>query len=176
MVKFKLINFLLIFLILVTCNTLLFKVNWRPKFKDVDPKVQTYADQWLESSELYGINFNHKVTIGFANINRPNVVAECEYGLGFREITIDSTYWKDMDETNRSMTLWHEMGHCYCNEGHQFGKDHKKYNEDGVNPKDGFFSDSCPKSFMYPYVMYEGCLYIHFSEYMDDIFQNCKPY
>jgi hypothetical protein len=176
MIKFRLINFLLLFLILVSFNTLLSKVKMHPKFKGVDPKVQTYTDEWMDLAGAYGLNFNHEVTIGFGDINRPNVVAQCEYGWNFREITIDSTYWNNMDPVDRNMAVWHELGHCYCNEGHQFGKDHKKYNDDGINPPDGFFDDSCPKSFMYPYVIYQGCIYKHFSQYLDDMFQNCKPY
>lgn len=176
MIKFKFINFLLLVLIFVSYNTLLSKVKWHPHFQGVDPKVQTATDEFFDVAALYGLNFTHVVTIGFDNINKPGVVVQCEYGFGFREITVDSTYWNDMDAVDRTMTVWHEMGHCYCNEWHQFGKGHKLYNSDGSNPPEGFFSDSCPKSLMYPYVMYQGCIYAHFTEYTDDIFENCKPY
>jgi hypothetical protein len=157
-------------------NILLFKVKWHNKFHGVDPKVQTMTDEWFDLSALYGLKFDHGVTIGFGNINKANVVAQCEYGLGFREITIDSGYWDNMDSVERTMVLVHEMGHCYCNEGHQFGKEHTEYDSNGVDPPKGFFDDSCPKSFMYPYVIYQGCIYAHFSEYVDDMFDNCNPY
>ena len=176
MAKFKFIRPLLIFLLLVSCNFSLFKVKWLPQFKGVDPKVQSYTDEFFDLSVLYGINFNHRVTIGFDNINIPNVIAQCQYGVGFREIVIDSTYWKDLDSVDRTMVLEHELGHCYCNEGHQFGKNHTKYSEDGVSPQEGFFGDSCPKSLMYPYNMYQGCVYRHLPEYLDDLFENCNPY
>ena len=155
---------------------MIFKTKWRHKFNGVDPKVQTQVNEWFDLSTFYGLNFNHEVTIGFDSINRENVVAQCENGVGFREITIDSTYWENMDSVERAAVLWHEMSHCYCNEKHQFGKDHKEYDEDGVNPPEGFFIDSCPKSLMYPYSIYEGCIYSHFPEYIDDMFQNCTPY
>lgn len=162
--------------LLISLNILLSKTKWHNKFDGVDPKVQSITDEWFDLSTLYGLKFDHGVTIGFDGINKPNVVAQCEYGVGFREITIDSTYWDNMDEVERTMTVWHEMGHCYCNEKHQFGKNHTLYDGDGVHPLDGFFDDSCPKSFMYPYELYQGCVQVHFQAYVDDLFQNCRPY
>jgi len=176
MIKFNFTRFLLLVMLFLSLNTLLSNMNLFLKFKGVDPKVQTAVDEWFVLSQLYNLDFKNEVTISFDKINKDNVVAQCEYGIGFREITVDSTYWDNMDSIDRSMTVWHEMGHCYCNEGHQFGKDHKIYNQDGVNPPEGFFDDTCPKSFMYPYVIYQGCIYAHFAEYVDDLFQNCRPY
>lgn len=175
MIKF-IVRVCLLVCLFTSLNIMLSKTKLHPKFKGVDAQVQGDTDEWFILAALYGLNFNNPVTIGFDKINKDNIVAQCGYGLFFREITIDSTYWEKMDSVDRTMTVWHEMGHCYCNEGHQFGKDHKKYSDDGVSPKDGFFSDSCPKSFMYPYIIYQGCIYEHFGEYVDDLFKNCRPY
>ena len=154
----------------------LFKVKWYPKFEGVDPEIKPYVDEWFGLAFLYGLKFNNKVSIGFDNIKKTNVIAQCEYGFGFREITVDSTYWKNMNPIDRAVTVEHELSHCYCNEGHQYGKEHRKYNNDGINPPEAFFDDFCPKSLMYPYSIDQGCIYRHFSEYVDDMFKNCKPY
>jgi hypothetical protein len=176
MIKLRLICLFSVLLILLSCNLLLFKTKTSSKFSGVDPQIEPYVNEWFDLATLYGLKFNNEVTIGFDTINVSNVVAECEYGLGFREITVDPTYWNNMDFTDRMAVLFHELNHCYCNEGHQFGKKHTEYDKDGNNPPEGFFSDSCPKSFMYPYTVYEGCVQRHFTEYVDDMFENCKPY
>lgn len=176
MIEFKFSNFFRLFLVLFTLNTLIFKVKWQPKFKGVDPEAQIYVNDWFDLATLYGIKFNNRVTIGFANINEPNVVAQCEYGMGFREITINTKYWDNMDSMDRFITIAHESGHCNCNEGHQFGEGRTKYSDDGTNPQEGFFKDGCPKSIMYPYTMYRGCVSEHFQEYVNDMFKNCNPY
>jgi hypothetical protein len=159
---------------LLSCAILLRDTRPIPKYNGVDPKAEPLVDEWLSLAEIYGLKFDKSVTVGFMDIDRTGVVGQTNYSLFFREIDLDKTYWEYFTITSRTVLVWHEMTHAYCDRGHDYGpgKEYKKDDKSG----DGFFGDNCPRSLMYPYIIEDSCFLSHGAEYVEDMFQNCDPY
>lgn len=171
----------IIFSILISCSTMNIGGRPLPIYKGVDPEAQKYEDAWLELANGKGIKFDKTVTIGFKDIGRNYVVGACNYGLWFREIDLDSKYWSYFSEIGKMVLVWHESTHCYCNREHDYSKN-KEYGEDGdkarkdLSKSDGFYSDKCPKSIMFPEIVNDLCFEMHQGEYISEMFQRCEPY
>jgi hypothetical protein len=67
-----------------------------------------------------------------------------------RLIIIDKDYWNGFSYRKRQLLLWHEIGHCLFN---------KKHDE-------SFHFDGCPRSIMYPTVLSEACIELHYEDYL----------
>jgi hypothetical protein len=170
---------------LMACCTITLGVSRRlePRYKGVDPQVASYVNEWLNIAKEHGFKFDKIVTVGMMTIDRPSVVAQCNYGDKFREIDVDPTYWAQFKSITRMAMIFHELGHCYCDRSHDyvFGNHLKGYGNDESSrkdpkKKDGFFSDGCPISFMFPTVAEDSCTLSHYSEYVDELFKACEPY
>jgi hypothetical protein len=142
-----------------------------PEYKGIDPEIAPYINNYLDLANFMQIKFKNKVTIGFKDINSNNIIGECNYGFGFREIDIDRTYWARASVISRSTLIFHEASHCYCGRIHDYGKD-KEY----VNLWEGRFDDFCPKSVMYPTIVSDDCVKYHYLQYIQEIFDRCQPY
>lgn len=172
------INSLILF-ILVSCCT----INGNkicPEYRGVNPQVAPIVDQWLLLAKEHGLKFNKTITVGFKNIKEHGVVGLSNYGIGFREINLDMKYWNNSTSISRTILLYHELTHSYCNRGHDYGngkkyKDAKEITED---PKkdDGFFQDECPLTIMFPVVLDDSCFMSHYQEYIDEMFNRCEEW
>lgn len=117
-----------------------------------------------------------------------NAVGLCTYGPDWHEIDIDSDFWNRHDSSERLALIFHELTHCYCNRDHDWGsgimyldteKERIAEAEEwqitgGLKP--GRFDDGCPYSLMYPIVVDSDCLLGHYSEYISEMFNRCRPY
>lgn len=159
-----------------------------PHYKGVDPAFNSIVDTYMALSADNDIHFKHKVSIGFAHINKAEIVGICYYGAYFREIEIDIDYWKRASNDKKVSLLFHELGHCYCNRDHDYGEN-KAYPEEsdarillamkwqvsgGERP--GYWEDGCPVSLMYPVVIDDDCLQNHYSSYIKEMFNRCNPF
>lgn len=162
-----------------SCASMVGKVRLVPKYDGVDPKLQSYTQEWLNLAKDRGITFPKGVSIGFETINKGSTVGQCWYGGFWREIDIDVGYWKILDENEKDSLLWHELTHCYCGRKHDYGKD-KEYGDDvkkAAEVVDGFYPlDGCPKSIMYPEVVDSYCIEKHLLDYETEMFDRCEPY
>lgn len=154
------------------------KVRLVPKYTGVDPKLDSYTQEWLYLAKENGITFPNKVSIGFEDINKGYTVGQCWYGGFWREIDVDTKYWKTLDENEKDALLWHELTHCYCGRKHDYGKD-KEYGDDVTKAEkivDGFMDDGCPKSIMFPEVVDSSCMDRHLFYYEREMFDRCSPW
>lgn len=151
-----------------------------PEYHGVDPKALPYVNEFLSLAKERGLKFDNLVTVGFKLLNRDRVVGICNYASNFREIDLDSKYWETLSSMEKTVLVYHELGHCYCDRDHDFGKD-KKYGdtkhsrrEDGE--KEGYYQDDCPLSLMHPVVIDDECFMAHYGEYVQELFDRCDEY
>lgn len=171
---------------LVSCSGIPNKT--RPEYKGVDPRAQSLTDEYLWLSTQHHVRFYNKVTIGFRDIKEGSVVGFCTFGGYFREIDIDINYWNNSDSSTRLALLFHELTHCYCGRGHDYGEDEAYPETEALRraralkwlleggPRPGYWDDGCPVSLMYPIVVDNECLQAHYAEYTEEMFDRCKPW
>lgn len=168
------------------CSTA--QVKLAPQYVSVDPRAQKIVDEYMLLSAQNNIQFYDKVTIGFKDINRGEVVGLCTYGGFFREIDIDISYWNRSTYMTKTTLLFHELTHCYCGRGHDYGKK-KNYPETEAarivralqwkvegGPRPGYWEDGCPVSIMYPVVADDDCVKAHYDQYVKEMFDRCRPW
>ncbi len=158
-----------------------------PIHNGVDPKVEKVLDEYMYLSAQKHIQFYNKVTIGLRDIDYKSVIGVCYYGAFFREIDIDKTYWNMSTYSGKMALLFHELSHCYCGRGHDFGNK-QKYPDNELKREalsfahlfgrdlPGYFPDDCPMSLMHPTVVSDSCLRAHYAEYTEEMFNGCSPY
>jgi hypothetical protein len=164
------------------------KVKTRPAYKDVDPRAQSYVNEYMDLSKQNHLEFKHKVTLGFKHIKQGDTIGLCTWGGYFREIDLDIDYWNNASKIGRLALVYHELTHCYCGREHDYGKG-KKYPEKAVEraraaidwfltggPKPGYWDDGCPTSIMHPVIVEDNCMKTHYNEYVTEMFDRCKPY
>lgn len=185
--------FVMAFILLssLSCSSMPKLVKMKPEYKGIDPRVKTYYDEYVALAKLHNITFVRKITIGFKKINDGNAVGMCSInGLaGFREIDIDTESWNDYPAEKRTDVIFHELTHCLCGRGHDFGKD-KYYPEPNTleiftavknacvekeDPK-GFYDDQCPLSLMHPNTLPPDCVTLHYPDYIKEMFDRCDPW
>lgn len=160
----------------------------KPEYTGVDPRAEDIVNYYMRLSAQNHITFTNKVTVGFKEINSGRIVGLCHRNQDFREIDIDINYWNRSSKIQKRILVLHELTHCYCERGHDYGpnKDYKdefltslyrfldkQYDTDSKN---GFFNDGCPLSLMYPQVVDEECAYKHYNHYIKEMFNDCEPY
>lgn len=167
-------------------------VKMAPEHTGIDPALKSYYDEYLALAKINKLDFTNKITIGFKTIDEANVVGLCTRNglMGFREIDVDKEYWNSASMQNRATLIFHELTHCLCSRGHDFG-DFQFYPEtdafskffttikdlcvEKTEPK-GFYDDGCPLSLMYPNIVPPDCLDLHYSDYMKELFDRCEPW
>jgi hypothetical protein len=177
--------------LILTLSTLLTscaqaKVKLLPEYTGVDPRVQSLVDEYMWLSRQNNIIFTRKVTIGFKDIKRGTTIGLCTYSAMFREIDIDITYWNNSTKTSKMALLFHELTHCYCGRGHDYGED-KAYPETEAGriarairwkieggERPGYYEDGCPSSFMHPTILDDDCTRAHYQDYVEEMFERCK--
>lgn len=159
-----------------------------PEYQGVDIRTKSLVDEFMWLSTQNNIRFYNLVTIGFKKINSGNVVGLCTYGLTWREIDLDIDYWNNSTKSTQMALLFHELTHCYCGRGHDYGKD-LPYPETKAGriaralqwqieggPRPGYFEDGCPTTLLYPEVVDDDCVRHHYDEYMKEMFDRCQPF
>ena len=182
----KIVNSICIVLLLGSCADPM-PIKPHPEHVGVDPKVQSIADEYFWLSKQNHFTFDHKVTIGFKNINHGDVIGLCTSTWFWREIDLDTAFWDRATKTSRMALLFHELTHCYCGRNHDFalGKDYPDTVEkrmkqafEWINSKDGpipgYLDDGCPASIMYPEILEDECTLKHYNDYIQEMFDRCQ--
>lgn len=155
-----------------------------------DPELKVITDEYFRLSARYNIKFKSKVSMGFSKISKESVIGVCSYRPSFREIDLDSEYWKKANWNTKLALTFHELTHCYCGRDHDFGNGtmypdgsikwviQKLFLAQPLTPlkPPGFFEDKCPTSIMYPVVLDNQCFLKHYSYYVQEMFSRCQPY
>jgi hypothetical protein len=160
----------------------------------LDPIVDNELQPYLEDFEILIGENKHKhklkkVTMVFADLNKglkpkdkKRTLGQCE-GM-FEETTkieIDIEYWKDATQLSKQFTVFHELGHCICTQGHTEIRegfwngmlDRIKFAL-GMGVRKGYMQDACPASLMHPYEFDYFCMLRNFDYYMADLKKSCK--
>jgi hypothetical protein len=163
----------------------------KPHYVGVEPKVKPYIDLYKRMAKEHGIKFTKKITVGFTDIQEGKVVGICFYGKNFREIDVDTKMWAHYSSTTREDLLFHELTHCLCNRGHDYGDGEayptvdmedlmdwfqKYFPKPFYEAKPGHYVDGCPLSIMYTHVVADSCMRDHSKEYFKEMFNRCNPY
>lgn len=156
-----------------------------PYLKSTDPTLKTMVNEYLSLAKERGLIFNKNINVGFLDIKQDrskgyDIVGECIYGGSYREVVLDSVDWSYLSKMNHLILIFHELTHCYCTRNHDFGKgtlykDVRK-NKRTDKEKDGFYSDKCPLSVMYPDVLDDDCAHRHYGDYIQEMFNRCNPW
>jgi hypothetical protein len=165
---------------LLSCSTIGITGKLVPEYKGIDPLVRSYYDEYIFLASQNGIKFFKPITIGMKDIeDTKNLwIGMCNYGLGFREIDIDKSYWSHADALSKQALIYHELTHCLCNRyEHDYG-DGKLYPEPNSNAPDikGYYDDGCPLSIMHPTVAPSVCVSEHYEEYIKEMFDRCAAW
>lgn len=167
-------------------------VKTKPAFsKEITNKeVKVITDEYFRLSAYNNMRFNNKVSIGFSEIERTNIIGYCTYQTDFREIDLDKVYWSRTTWLSKVALLYHELTHCYCERGHDFdegeaypenvlqtllGRYLVKIPLSPLRPA-GYMDDFCPKSVMHPIIMDDECFEKHYGYYVKEMFARCKPF
>lgn len=166
--------------ILISSILTLKDIRFYPHYNGVDPILTPYVNEWLSLAKERGLKFNHLVTVGFTKIDKGAIVGLSHLTETFREIDIDTVYWNKATQTEKMILVYHELGHSYCNRGHNYGPG-REYNSSEIEKKfpynpNGFFPDLCPVSIMYPFILDDDCVHRHYSEYIEELFTWCEVY
>ncbi len=87
-----------------------------------DITLLSYVESFETEAELRGIYVDVSsmdIQIGFSVIDENNIVGQClHYTDGHKEIWIDENYWTRLTELEKEYLMFHELGHCVLNRGH----------------------------------------------------------
>lgn len=184
MIRYK-IFFIFLFLVAIpSCIFVDFSL-FVNKFKNVDPELQFYIDKYEQQLKQKNKNIQKfpKLTAGFGRLENNNVGTCTQLFGGNVEIEIDSFYWRSVSEKEKLALIYHEATHCICDRhhNHKLGKYPEADSLDNPNKldaqdleKNGFFSDRCPTTLMYPEMPSTVCLSAHWDEYVSEIFSTCN--
>lgn len=161
-----------------------------------DENLEVLVNEYLRLAKFYNIEFKNVVTIGFKDLSKKpsapdgSVVGQCTRRW-FREVDVDTGFWKDSTWTSKITLVYHELDHCYCDRDHDWGgKPEQVYKEAWIEnlfkkieyytpmykAPSGFFTDNCPMSIMNPWVMEDRCLNAHYAYYVKEMFERCDPW
>jgi hypothetical protein len=169
----------------LSCTTV--NINHAPKKSDfVDPQVEKYVSEFKELAEIMSIRFTRNIGVAFTKVEEPNVIGLCYYMGTYRQIELDTVFWKFADSYQRLALIYHELTHCYCSRKHDF--DGKKYadteeekkqereNFKKTGERPGYFDDGCPRSIMHPTIVDSFCMQYHYGDYIMEMFDRCRAY
>jgi len=161
-----------------------------PEYAGIDPNLQPLVDEYIDLAKKRRLAFKKHITAGFKVIDAGRVIGLCTFSEKFREVDIDIPFWNKSEGPQRRILVFHELTHCLCGRGHDYGKD-KDYPSDFLGKmledflfrvpfrssvKPGFFADGCGMSIMTPEIASEDCIEEHEAEYLEEMFDRCEPY
>jgi len=164
----------------------------KPHYVGIDPRVKSLIREYVNLARQHGIRFTRPITVGFTDINTGigdgnKVIGICFYGKNFREIDIDNRAWNMYPADIKEELVRHELTHCLCGRGHDYGNG-EQYPSVEVEEiidlfrkwpfyvqRPGRYSDGCPLSIMFPYVLSQKCIQSHRRQYYKEMFNRCSP-
>lgn len=150
---------LIILFLLISCGKVPFdKINTdRPYvIKKTNPLFSAYVKQF-ESD----FNVKVKIPIVFEKLN-PHYAGTCYiWSDGYRQISINKNHWDSYSEEQREQLIFHELGHCVYNLGHN-----------------DLHENNCPvsimRSFMFSSYESENCYLPNRESYIEDLLNSIQ--
>lgn len=86
----------------------------------VDEALVEYFELFIAEGAVRGVEVDLSGISGYIEqIERVNVAGNCTItSEGRREIRLDEVFWRSSTPTNREIVVFHELGHCYLDRGH----------------------------------------------------------
>lgn len=133
--------------ILIGCNSQLIA----QKIVSIDPVLDGYVENFIQIGHLEGhdIIIDNLVLHFTANLGE-EILGQCSLGVT-PAILISEYYWDALTEIEKTITVFHELGHCILLRSH----DEVEINMGGY---------VVPQSVMYPYIL-EGEIYSTYWKY-----------
>ena len=90
-------------------------------FNTSNPSFDVYK---AEFESEYAIATNGSINtqpirINFVNDLEGSIVGQCSYWDSGSEIFIETEYWNNVSEIQRTVLIFHELGHCALKRGHR---------------------------------------------------------
>lgn len=166
-----------------SCSSVIADYTTRETHKEFKPYIQDFKYMIEGSRYEYKLKTNKIVFTTFPKDKNGkwNTIGKC-YGM-FQDNTIiyiDKEYWKYASPTSKAFTIYHELGHCICNNFHtEVSTGFIGFFEDivfklGLAEKKGYLWDGCPASLMHPSEFDEFCMLKHYMYYIDELTTSCK--
>jgi hypothetical protein len=111
----------------------------------VDEKLQPYFNKFEQDIGIAPVG----VVAFFDDVKLPALATCTTSPFHLPEIRVDYIWWEGASEDSREQLIYHELGHCVLDLGHN-----PNLNEYG-----------CPESIMYPYVFGKTSCYKHYKPY-----------
>lgn len=93
------------------------------KQDNIDPELAPYVKAFLTAGNVKN---QVPVTVQFGELSGDDVNGQCDAGLGKVTITISKDAWEGYNEAQKTVTMFHECGHCFL------GREHDDTTTDGV--------------------------------------------
>lgn len=151
----------------------------------IDKRLQPYVDNFIKDSNglltKNDLNFMKIRFIKFKKtLNRQRIVGWCK-PIFYKRIEIDQDYWNMSTHYEKEALVYHELGHCVLYRQHTMVASNPSTIWGYIRkilislhllpkPKDIYFDDQCPKSYMYPYTIKDPCIRKHRKEYINELF------
>jgi hypothetical protein len=153
---------ILLFIGLLTSCGKIYNTN---KQVNIEEEFQPYIDSFVNLS----VDLNKPIIIDNLIVrygNNPDndkYLGVCITGLETPIIEINPNYWVNLNESEKEHVMFHELGHCVLNRGHDEGQ---------LLLEDlGYY---IPKSIMYPYIFSSNVYESNYDYYVNELFYNTK--
>jgi len=90
-------------------------------FANVDAALWTYFDAFEKEGIKRGYNVDlsaAEITGEIRTISEDGVAGTCQFGTHIHHVTIDKEFWDKADYNLREYVVFHELGHCALDRGH----------------------------------------------------------
>lgn len=181
---------ILILAVLIFCKSCASDaIRISPKTKGIDPEFKDYIKSYeyiiKYKNKKYTIYKNriNKLSMNFADLE-DSAIGRCYWLLnGEYEIEIDKAWWNSSGQLSKQFLAYHELEHCIRQRMHTHPKSSNisfleflevLAQKLGLVERSGFFKDGCPDSIMYPYDNGEYCAYLHYEDYIEEIYKYDK--
>lgn len=151
-------RFMFIAMLLTACGTAPTSIDVKEPTHGYRPTVvhAELAPLVDKFKDLYKIQFN--IRVEFFDLDSPSAGMCYSWSNGHREIDIDQEEFEYMDEYEQEILVFHELGHCILNRGH----DDTDYAGDWIGPN----------SIMNPYIFSGETYFEHRKYYRDELILN----
>lgn len=145
-------RYIIIVFLFVSCGTSIQRGS--------NKELLSYVQRFEEVTGVKG-----QITINFSTLP-DQILGVCyKYDDGKRDVEIDLSYWKEIDDLTKEEIVFHELGHCVLNRDH-----------DETLIETSKYSQRIPNSIMYPYAFGYTMFYEEFREhYINELTDPGKP-
>jgi hypothetical protein len=150
----KIIQIVLVSLLMVGCG----KVR-------VDSQFSPYVDAFMSAKgDSTGVTQMRLATISikFGEVEEKGALGQC-HATPFTDpvITVDPDKWNELNDTERTILVFHELGHC------ELGRNHLEGKMDSITRE-----YPCPKSIMAAIIPTGSCFTDNKDYYLNELFSN----